>query len=75
MSDRTHTQEEIRSRAYHLWQQRGCPWGTPDTDWFNAERELTEIGLKGGLLQLARDLGSAAAIVVAAVTGKPESSA
>ena len=36
----------IAVRAYQLWQQRGCPEGSPDTDWFQAEEELkkqTEI--------------------------------
>ena len=31
---------EIAVRAYEIWQQRGCPIGTPDRDWFQAEAEL-----------------------------------
>jgi hypothetical protein len=31
---------KIERRAYRLWRERGEPWGTPDTDWFKAEREL-----------------------------------
>lgn len=34
------TQEDIAARAYELWQQRGCPEGDPETDWFAAETEL-----------------------------------
>jgi len=26
--------------AYEFWQQRGCPNGTPEQDWFRAEREI-----------------------------------
>lgn len=32
--------EEIAALAYSLWQARGCPEGTPEEDWFNAERTL-----------------------------------
>jgi len=34
------TESDIRTRAYHLWVQRGRPWGSPEADWFAAEREL-----------------------------------
>jgi hypothetical protein len=30
----------IAARAYELWQQRGCPIGSPEVDWFQAEDEL-----------------------------------
>ena len=30
----------IELRAYHLWQERGRPWGSPETDWFRAEQEI-----------------------------------
>src|SRR5262245_21080233 len=30
----------INERAYLRWQQRGCPDGSPDYDWFEAEQEL-----------------------------------
>jgi hypothetical protein len=36
---------EIEKLAYRLWQERGCPFGSPEEDWFNAERELD-----GGLI-------------------------
>ena len=32
--------EEIAVLAYSLWQARGCPEGTPEEDWLNAERTL-----------------------------------
>ncbi|MBV9297170.1 MAG: DUF2934 domain-containing protein, partial [Acidobacteriaceae bacterium] len=29
--------QEIRLLAYQLWIERGCPLGTPEVDWFEAE--------------------------------------
>jgi hypothetical protein len=31
---------EIAARAHQLWQDRGCPEGSPDEDWFRATEEL-----------------------------------
>jgi Protein of unknown function (DUF2934) len=33
--------EEIAQRAYELWCERGCPHGSPQEDWYRAERELS----------------------------------
>ena len=33
-------ESEIAALAYELWQERGCPIGSPDKDWFRAEQEL-----------------------------------
>ncbi len=33
-------ENEIAALAYHLWQDRGCPIGSPEDDWFKAESEL-----------------------------------
>jgi hypothetical protein len=30
----------IEARAYELWIQRGCPIGSPEVDWLQAEREI-----------------------------------
>lgn len=30
----------VAARAYELWQERGCPIGSPEVDWFQAEDEL-----------------------------------
>ena len=35
------TQDQIAELAYTLWQQRGCPDGSPEVDWLEAEEELT----------------------------------
>jgi hypothetical protein len=34
--------EEIALLAYIYWVQRGCQGGSPEEDWFRAERELSE---------------------------------
>jgi len=31
---------EIATLAYQLWNDRGCPMGSPEEDWFRAEHEL-----------------------------------
>ena len=33
-------QEEVSVHAYYLWQRRGSPIGSPEEDWFRAEREV-----------------------------------
>ena len=33
--------EEIARLAYVLWQQRGCPAGSAETDWLEAEQQLS----------------------------------
>ena len=32
--------EEIKTRAYELWCERGCPHGSADHDWHRAEQEI-----------------------------------
>ncbi|MGI8960240.1 MAG: DUF2934 domain-containing protein [Bryobacteraceae bacterium] len=34
--------EDIAKLAYALWQQRGCPSGSAEFDWFAAEEKLLE---------------------------------
>ena len=34
--------EQIALRAYELWISRGCPIGSPELDWLQAEMELSE---------------------------------
>ena len=33
---------QIAARAYDLWQERGCPVGSPETDWFRAAEDLRD---------------------------------
>jgi hypothetical protein len=38
----TSMQENLEKLAYGLWQERGCPYGSPELDWLEAERKLRE---------------------------------
>jgi DUF2934 family protein len=33
--------QHIEDLAYQRWVERGCPQGSPDEDWFAAERDLS----------------------------------
>ena len=33
-------EERIAKLAYALWQYRGCPIGSPEDDWIEAEKQL-----------------------------------
>lgn len=48
------TQEELALRAFECWQERGCPVGSPDIDWKQAEQDL-----------LLRSRGSKASVATA----------
>jgi hypothetical protein len=32
--------EQIAALAHALWNERGCPEGSPEEDWFKAEQEI-----------------------------------
>ena len=32
--------DQLAKFAYSLWEERGCPEGSPDQDWFDAERRV-----------------------------------
>ncbi len=36
--------EAIEQLAYALWQARGCPFGSPEKDWTDAEEQLRHPG-------------------------------
>lgn len=38
--------QAISRRAHELWLQRGCPTGTPECDWQEAERQLQAEALQ-----------------------------
>jgi len=38
------TAEDIAALARELWVARGCPEGSPETDWFQAEEQLLHRG-------------------------------
>ena len=35
--------EQMEVLAHALWVERGCPIGSPEVDWFEAERRLTGL--------------------------------
>src|SRR5579863_296158 len=41
--------EEIALRAYRLWEEGGCPIGSPEEDWFRAEEEIRSEALQSEL--------------------------
>lgn len=49
------THEDIERRAFQLWQERGCPLGSPEVDWQHADQEFSETsdgdagGMAGGV--------------------------
>ncbi len=55
--------QTIQLAAYHLWQQRGCPFGTPEVDWFGAEEQLgkqsEDVPIKPAMIAVAEVVGSA----------------
>jgi len=59
--------QEIELRAYQIWQERGSPFGTPETDWFRAEQELAKP--EDLLSSVARETGAAVGSVVAFLGG------
>jgi hypothetical protein len=34
-------EQQIAELAYALWCERGCPEGSPELDWFEAEAQIT----------------------------------
>lgn len=38
-------QDAIAQLAYELWQARGCPEGSPEADWLQAEQHLQLLSL------------------------------
>lgn len=37
---------EVSNLAYTLWQRRGCPIGSAEVDWLEAERQLSQSSEK-----------------------------
>jgi hypothetical protein len=36
------TEDQVRQRAYELWEQHGCPSGGEQEFWLQAEREINQ---------------------------------
>lgn len=41
--DKDSDRKDIERLAYVFWQERGCPLGSPEVDWFRAEKEVQEL--------------------------------
>ena len=39
-SQTTYSPEQVAELAYSLWENRGRPLGSPDEDWYCAEKQL-----------------------------------
>jgi hypothetical protein len=42
MESTTNMQDEVRRRAYELWEQHGSPEGREEEFWLQAEREISD---------------------------------
>jgi hypothetical protein len=42
--------ELVAKLAYKFWEERGRPFGSPETDWFRAEQEVYFSLLAAGLI-------------------------
>jgi Protein of unknown function (DUF2934) len=62
---------DIQRLAFQYWLERGAPIGTPETDWFRAEQELTQRAGHNDnpLASLAKEIGAALGSI-AALAGK-----
>jgi Protein of unknown function (DUF2934) len=41
--------ELVQKLAYQHWEKRGCPLGSPEVDWFEAEKAMRAYLLASGL--------------------------
>jgi hypothetical protein len=65
VTQRKPSHDRIELLAYQFWEERGRPWGSPDEDWFKAEKELSSFGTERGISNVARELGTAVGTVIA----------
>jgi hypothetical protein len=47
--------EFVAKLAYQLWEKRGHPFGSPEVDWFGAERAVYSSLLAAGLIAVSAD--------------------
>jgi len=51
------THAEIAERAHQLWLDQGCPTGTDENNWIQAERELRDSMLSRRLTEMSHEKG------------------
>jgi hypothetical protein len=47
--------EYVAKLAYKYWEDRGRPFGSPEVDWFRAERTVYSALLTAGLITASAD--------------------
>ena len=47
--------EFVAKLAYKLWEERGCPLGSPEVDWFAAERAVYTALVETGLVTASKN--------------------
>jgi hypothetical protein len=47
--------ELVTKLAHQLWEQRGCPFGSPEVDWFAAEQTVYASLVASGLITVSSD--------------------
>ena len=35
------SENDVRQKAYFLWESRGCPIGSPEIDWYTAKEQMS----------------------------------
>lgn len=63
--DHASLHDQIASRAYAIWQERGASHGGDQADWFQAEHELRP---DSALASLASKVGAALGTVIAVLS-------
>jgi len=63
------TEKTISDLAYHLWQARGCPTGSSEVDWAEAERQVK------GRTPVAVPVADEPALPTKAAVAKPKKTA
>jgi hypothetical protein len=69
------SEPDLAVHAYHLWEERGRPWGTPEIDWFRAEQELQssqDIAHEPSVVSAAKAVGSVLGSVAGIVSSLTE---
>jgi hypothetical protein len=61
MSTQELPREEIARLAYQLWEERGCPVGSPEIDWERAEKALRYDAASDAGQQLQEEAADASA--------------